>query len=286
MTNNLYRLKAWWLTRSLAVRIIIVNVAVLVAGRITGIIVAGVTGGGATVVFEWLAMPPTAEMWLQRPWTTVTYMFTQEDVWHTALNMLWLYGFATIFRMTCTSRQLMGLYLLGGLGGAALYALIAYTDPTVAGSGLIGSSAAVLAVITATAIILPDFEVRVFLIGMVRIKWIALILAAVFLAGSGMSVTVAMPHAGGIAVGALFGLQMRRGTDITAPLNRTLDYIANMLRPKTRRDDPWRRSHTSASPPPPRRNVEDVIEKIRRSGYASLSDDEKRRFFDFTNRRN
>ena len=97
MTNNLYRLKAWWLTRSLAVRIIIVNVAVLVAGRITGIIVAGVTGGGATVVFEWLAMPPTAEMWLQRPWTTVTYMFTQEDVWHTALNMLWLYGFATIF---------------------------------------------------------------------------------------------------------------------------------------------------------------------------------------------
>ena len=101
-----------------------------------------------------------------------------------------------------------------------------------------------------------------------------------------MSVTVAMPHAGGIAVGGLFGLQMRRGTDITAPLNRTLDYIANMLRPKTSRDDPWRRSHTSASPPPPRRNVEDVIEKIRRSGYASLSDDEKRRFFDFTNRRN
>ncbi|MDE6544198.1 MAG: rhomboid family intramembrane serine protease [Muribaculaceae bacterium] len=282
MIRNLYRLKAWWLTRSLAVRIIIVNVAVLVAGRITGIIVAGVTGGSATVVFEWLAMPPTAEMWMHRPWTTVTYMFTQEDVWHTALNMLWLYGFATIFRMTCTSRQLMGLYLLGGFGGAALYALIAYTDPSVAGSGLIGSSAAVLAVITGTAIILPDFEVRVFLIGMVRIKWIALILAAVFLAGSGMSATAAMTHAGGIAAGVAFGLQMRRGTDITAPLNRALDRIANLLRP-THGDDPWQRRQTE---PPPRRNMEDVIEKIRRSGYASLSDDEKRRFFDFTNRRN
>lgn len=285
MTHTLYRLKAWWLTRSMAVRIIIVNVAVLVAGRITGIIVSGATGGSATVVFDWLAVPPNAEQWLHRPWTALTYMFTQEDVWHTALNMLWLYGFATIFRMTCTSRQLMGLYLLGGFGGAALYALIAYTDPAVAGNGLIGSSAAVLAVITGTAIILPDFEVRVFLIGMVRIKWIALILAAVFLAGSGMSATAALTHAGGIAAGTAFGLQMRRGTDITAPINRCLDYIANLLRPR-HRDDPWRRAKASAPPPPPRRNVEDVIEKIRRSGYASLSDDEKRRFFDFTNRRN
>ncbi|MDE6645332.1 MAG: hypothetical protein K2J97_04535, partial [Muribaculaceae bacterium] len=124
--------------------------------------------------------------------------------------------------------------------------------------------------------------VRVFLIGMVRIKWIALILAAVFLAGSGMSATAAMTHAGGIAAGVAFGLQMRRGTDITAPLNRALDRIANLLRP-THGDDPWQRRQTD---PPPRRNVEDVIEKIRRSGYASLSDDEKRRFFDFTNRRN
>ncbi len=282
----LYRFKAWWLTRSLAVRIIIINVAVLVAGRVAGLIISAATGLSASIVFDWLAMPPDAAQWLVKPWTTLTYMFTQEDVWHAALNMLWLYGFATIFRLTCTSRQLLGLYLLGGLGGAALYALVAYTDAQLAGSGLLGSSAAVLAIITGTAIVMPDFEVRVFLFGMVRIKWIALILAVLFLAGSGLSATGALTHIGGIAVGSLFGLRMRSGHDITAPLNHALDSLANMLRP--RRPDPWKRTaaHTAATPPPPRRNVDDILDKIKHSGYASLSDDEKRRFFDFTNRRN
>lgn len=285
MTQHLYRFKAWWLTRSLVMRIIIINVAILFAGRIAGVIISASTGQNASIVFDWLAMPPSGRAWLMKPWTAITYMFTQEDVWHAVLNMLWLYGFATIFRMACTSRQLLGLYLLGGLSGAAIYALAAYTDQAAAGSGLLGSSAAVLAIITATAIIMPDFQVRVFLLGMVRIKWIALILAALFLAGNAPGTVSALTHAAGIAAGAVFGLQMRRGHDMTAPLNRLLDSLANMLRP--RRPDPWRQHKTDRTTTPPQRhNVDDVLEKIRHSGYSSLSDDEKRRFFDFTNRRN
>lgn len=285
MANYLFRFKAWWLTRSLAIRIIIINVAILFIGRIAGVIISAASGGDATIVFDWLAMPPVIGQWLARPWTTITYMFTQEDVWHTALNMLWLYGFAGIFRMACTSRQLLGLYLLGGLGGAVLYALVAYTDPWAAGSGLMGSSAAVLAVITGTAIVIPDFQVRVFLFGMVRIKWIALILAIVFLAGSGLNAISALTHLGGIAVGVAFGMQMRRSHDITAPLNRLLDSLANLLRRK--QPDPWQRpkeNRNTASQP--QRNVDDVLDKIKHSGFSSLTDDEKRRFFDFTNRRN
>lgn len=268
----------------MAVRIILLNVAVLVIGRITGLILTACDAGTPASVFDYLAMPPTAAQWLQRPWTAVTYMFTQEDVWHAALNMLWLYAFATIFRTRCTSRQLLALYLIGGWSGAALYALTAYTDPTVAGAGMMGASASVLAVATATAILLPDFQVRVFLLGMVRIKWIALLLAIMFLAGNSMSVTAAATHAAGIAAGAFFALQMRRGIDITAPLNRAIDAIVNAIS-HHRHDDPWRRK--AATPPrPTKRNLDDVIEKIRRSGYSSLTDDEKRRFFDFTNRRN
>lgn len=285
MTGCRYRFKAWWLTRSLAMRIIIINVAILFAGRITGLILSAAAGRDASVVFDWLAMPPDPAQWLMKPWTTITYMFTQEDVWHTAFNMLWLYGFAAVFRMTCTSRQLLGLYLLGGLGGAALYALAAYTDPSVAGSGLLGSSAAVLAIVTGTAIIMPDYRVRMFLFGMVRIKWIALILVILFLAGSGSGAVAALTHTGGIAVGALFGLRLRCGHDITSPVNRVLDSIANMLRRP--HPCPWKRATgRSAAAPQPRRNVDDILEKIRHSGYTSLSDDEKRRFFDFNNRRN
>ena len=286
MIENLYRLKAWWLTRSIALRIIIINIAVLFVGRIAGGIISVLTGDGASVVFDWLAMPSTPEKWLFKPWTTVTYMFTHEDVWHTALNMLWLYGFSTIFRMMCTSRQLLGLYLLGGLGGAVFYALAAYTDPTSAGSGLIGSSAAVLAIITGTAIIMPDFQVNIFLIGLVRIKWIAIILGVLFLGGSELSMASALTHIGGIAVGVVFGIQMRHGRDITTPLNRILDSLANVM--SSRKSDPWRRTYSTENQTSRSEdyNVEDVIEKIKRSGFVSLTDDEKRRFFDFTNRRN
>ena len=75
---------------------------------------------------------------------------------------------------------------------------------------------------------------------------------------------------GGILVGLLFGMRLRRGQDITAPVRRLV----------SGRD---RRQRRNAAPSPtssPQRELDEILDKIRRSGYSSLTADERRRLFD------
>ena len=88
-----------------------VNVAVFVLVHVMSF-VSMATGIGWLNVLEWLEMPTSLPMWLARPWTLVTYMFTHYDVWHIVFNLLWFYWMGRIFMEFFLPKQLMGLYLL------------------------------------------------------------------------------------------------------------------------------------------------------------------------------
>ncbi len=108
-----------------------------------------------------------------RPWTPILYMFAQFDVLHLLFNMLWLYGFGTIMLQMSTPRQVFGLYIYGGLGGAAAF----FAGMTLTGldpAPLIGSSASVMCIVAAIATTAPQMPVRMFIIGEVKILWVAI----------------------------------------------------------------------------------------------------------------
>ena len=48
-------------------------------------------------VLEWIGVPADLEYLVYRPWTLITYMFTQFEFLHLLFNMLWLYWFGTFF---------------------------------------------------------------------------------------------------------------------------------------------------------------------------------------------
>src|SRR5690606_36823804 len=54
-------------------------------------------GSLAGYVLQWLQLPAEASAWLYRPWTLVTYMFTQQGFFHVLFNMLWLFWLGIIF---------------------------------------------------------------------------------------------------------------------------------------------------------------------------------------------
>lgn len=270
-------------------QIIVVNIAVFVLLRLAAI--TGIFSGAdgiAPMLLGWLELPSDPASFIMRPWTALTYMFTQYDVMHILFNMLWLYWFGTLFNMVATPRQLLALYILGGLGGAVFFMAGYNIFPFLAHHRgmLLGSSASVLAIVTATVCLMPDFRMNLLFIGSVKIKWIALATYALVILGvTGANAGGNLAHLGGVAVGALWAIRLKQGSDFTVPLCRLLDRLANIRKI-------GRASHPSQSARPAnarpgisdsdRATLDIILEKIKKSGYAALTPAEKKLLFDIS----
>lgn len=281
-------------------KIIIINVAVFLVLRLIGIIaILTLDKGLTTAACMTVELPASLPMLLHRPWTLITYMFAQVDVMHILFNMLWLYWFGSIFTSLTTVRRLLPLYIYGGLGGAILFIAAYNSLPYFAGSEglLIGSSAAVIAIVTATAFMAPDYKVGLLFLGPVSLKWIAAVTIGIdFLSVTDTNAGGHIAHLGGALTGMVYIMLLRRGTDLAAPFNRAADSLVNHVRRMT--DSLSRRHAPRRHSAPPRSgakgystasaadaaDLDTILDKIKKSGYSSLTAAEKKRLFDVSNR--
>lgn len=246
-----------WRNLSMLLKLIILNVIVFVVIRVSGIFYFG----HESPLVGFLSLPPSYSSLALKPWAIITYMFTQVEIMHLIFNMLWLYWFGSILLLSVTPRQLSTLYLIGGIAGALIFLslspLLYFHGP------VIGASASVMSVVAAAGILLPDVPLRLFLIGYVRLKWVAIVTVILFAIGlTGTDAASHIVHLGGLTAGVIFGWQMRRGVDITAPFSAVIDRLfSHPSSPSARRSEP---------------SITDVMAKVRRSGYASLNDEERR----------
>lgn len=311
VTDTIGRLRRSFDNSSTLMKIIWVNIGVFILLRLTAIIcIFAGDPDFINTIMAYVQLPSSLPLLLRRPWTLITYMFAQYDVLHILFNLLWLYWFGTLFMMVATRRQLFALYLLGGLGGALLFLLSYALLPAFAyrSAMLIGSSASVIAIVTATAILMPDFRMHLLLIGSISLKWIAIATIALVLIGvTGSNAGGEIAHIGGVAVGTLYGLRMKRGHDITRPFNQAFDSMANLWnrfaatvtgsftapRPrKTPKTDIRTQATASAGSPRPtsanrpqctqsdREELDKILDKIKKSGYSALTPEERQRLFD------
>ncbi len=261
-------------TRStMLMKLVWINIAVFILLRLTAIggMFMADSSGFIDYMLHIVEMPSRPSTLLTRPWTPLTYMFAQYDLLHILFNMLWLYWFGTLFRMRCTSRQMLTLYICGGLGGALLFFAAYNLLPVFAGATgwLIGSSASVMAIVTATAMLIPDFRMNLFLIGSVKLKWIAIATIILVLAGiSGSNAGGEIAHVGGIITGALFATRLKRRSTPRKPHADTSSRYPASAGPQISADE--------------RRELDIILEKIKKSGYTGLTSDERRRLFDLS----
>jgi membrane associated rhomboid family serine protease len=277
-------LTARWRGAGMTARIIAVNVALFLVIRLAAV-VALVARGGADDVLRWVMVPPGLGQLVTEPWTLLTYMFCHYELLHLLCNMVWLYWFGTLMMMMCTPKQLFALYIYGGLAGAMLYTALCGLAPWLGGGGLIGASASILAIVVAVAVISPDFEVNLLLVGPVKLKWIAVatvVLLALGLSGDNLGGHAA--HLGGILVGLAYGSAFRRGTDITRPFNRLLDRLFSFRFTAARQPRPSARRRQPASDAEEMADIDPILAKIKLSGYASLTAEERRRLFEASSR--
>lgn len=234
---------------------------------------------------------------LRHPWTLLTYAFTHEEFFHILFNMLNLYWFGQLIREYLGDRRLVSIYLLGALVGA-LFFLLAYNFVPAFQDGLgtpmVGASAAVTAIIVAGATLLPDYTFMLILIGPVKIKWIAAVVVLISMAGvNGGNPGGEIAHLGGALLGFVFIKQLQAGRDLGRPVQAVGNWFSNLFsrRPamrmssSTRRPEPVTASSSgSAKKPtaagqPLQDEIDNILDKISRSGYESLSKEEKQKLF-------
>ncbi|MGB4398701.1 MAG: rhomboid family intramembrane serine protease [Daejeonella sp.] len=233
--------------------------------------------GGSDTAADWvvlqLSMPAYYELLPFKFWTIITYMFTQRDFFHLLFNILWLYWLGLIFLDFLSKRQFIFTYLAGGIAGALLY-LLAYNLLPVFGNSvqssiLLGSSASVMAVVVATATLVPNFTIQLLFLGNVKLKYLALAYFVLDIIGISSEPGGSIAHIGGAILGFVYIQQLNRGTD-----------FANIFKRRSKLKVVKNKSTAPASAPLLNQEVIDrILDKISQSGYDSLTKLEKEQLF-------
>jgi len=283
-------------TGSSLTRLIYLNVAVFLLISVGSIIGYLLNNQALSLkILNLFSVPSSVKAFILRPWTLITYMFTHKDLLHILFNMLWLYWFGTIFLEYLDQKKLVSVYLLGGIAGAIVY-IISFNifpafDQVVSESVAIGASASVLAVVVAIAVYVPDYSVNLFLLGRIKIKWVALV---IFILTSVMDFSVnsggKLAHIGGAGFGYLYTANLRRGLDLGKGLNKVIDFFATLFKPRKKMRVTYKKKTTDYEYNKARADHQDqinkILEKISKGGYDSLTKEEKDLLFSESQKKN
>lgn len=287
-TGILEEIKLTFKEGSMLTRLIYLNLGVFLVVKVFDALLFLFGFGEVNFLIEWLAVPADLSQLLFKPWTLFSYMFLHQGFIHILFNMLWLFWLGKIFLEYLSGKQLLNVYLLGGLAGAVLYILAFNLFPkfsdVIPFSYALGASAAVYAVIVATAVYVPNYTVYLMFLGPVKLKYIAIVsivLDVIFLSEGNAGGHIA--HIGGAAFGYLYTKQLQQGKDISKGFGKTLDSVSTWFKPKSKLKVTYRKGETdmefNTRKNAEQKDIDKILEKIAKSGYESLSKSEKEILF-------
>lgn len=294
---------------NMVTRLVIINIVIFVSVNLVRLFLFLGNGGEVPAVYDdFLHFFCMSSDWfhvLTHPWGIFTSIFLHEGIWHVLWNMLFLYWFGRIVGDFIGNQRILPLYLLGGLIGGIFYFLSAQFLPM--GPYALGASGAVMAIVVAAGTIAPDYIMRLLFLGDVKLKYIVAVLVFLDLIGIANSTNTGghFAHLGGAAFGAFFVTQLRKGNDWALPVNNLMDKIKNFFKgdsspkaskrrkPRMAYKNPEARKRTfsrsrrannvsdnkTAEGLSHQERVDSILDKIKQSGYESLTAEEKEFLF-------
>jgi len=299
---------------NMVTRIIIINVMVFVVINLVWVGFQIANAGKTDPFFnEILAFISMRSEWLKlltHPWALLTSIFLHVGFIHLLFNMLMLYWFGRIIGDLLGDHRVLPLYLMAGLAGNVVYFITANLLPIYGHTGSIGygASGAVMGIVVAAAVLTPESEMRLLLLGNIKLKYIAavLLLFDVIAIGKMSNTGGHFAHLGGAAFGWYFIRRLQYGDDLSEPVNKLLTRIRNFFNhqiedkgfkqkkgPRVAYRNPNKQKKRTESRPrrsATRKNrtenslshqekVDAILEKIKESGYEKLSQEEKEYLF-------
>ena len=235
-------------------------------------------------ITDYLSLPANTSILAKKPWSIITYMFLHKGFMHLLFNILWLYFGGKIFLSFFDNKKLTSTYVLGGISGAMLFIISFNLFPAfenaLPNAMALGASASVLAIIMAISTKSPNYIIRLFLIGNVKLKHIAVFSIALdILSIPHGNAGGHIAHLGGAFFGYLYVKQLNGGNDMASGFNKVMDYLTSILRntPKLKKaysrqksDQDFRKEKMQEQA-----KIDKILDKIAKSGYEGLTKQEK-----------
>jgi len=246
---------------------------------------------------DWLSLSSNPKNVLYFPWTLLTYAFLHNGFWHLFFNMMVLNFSTRLFLTYFTQKQFLGLYLLSaifaGFAFAATYYLMGVQ------SSIVGASAAVMAILVATTTYQPLMEIRLLLVGNVKLWHLTAVILLldimqVLLENSGGHIA----HIAGAVFGIIYIKLLQSGTDLSKIVTNSINFFANLGQPT--KGTTFKKVHVNPKKPAAKRGtsvsglamqrkvvikdktqqqIDEILDKISQSGYDSLTAEEKEFLF-------
>ena len=243
-----------------------------------------------TQVANWFQLPADLVTLSQRPWTVISFMFSDVELMRALSNMLWLSAFGSVLQNLTGNKKLIPVYLYGGFAGAVFFIAAAYLIPTnkanIDSLSLLGANASVMAVAIAATMIAPNYRFFRDIRGGIPIWILTVIYVAIDLAGvAAKPAAFPLAHIGGAAAGFLFVKMLKNNMDGSEWMNSFYNWFINLFNPNKRKPknnikervfyNIGSKSPYSKTTNVTEQRVDEILDKINQQGYDHLTKEEK-----------
>ena len=196
------------------------------------------------------------------PWTLISYSFLHVDFFHIFWNMLILYVVCNYLLYFLDKKKFLEIYFYGVIFGG-LFFLVSYNIFPVfknSFSPLIGSSAAVYSILIFACTYMPETKVNLIFFD-IKLKYLGLfyvLLSLIQIPFSNAGGNIA--HLGGAFYGFYYAKNLNKSLNIPA-LEMLYKYFNSFSKPKEKMSN--------------QKKIDGILDKICKSGYESLSKEEK-----------
>jgi len=229
-----------------------------------------------TFYVNWLQLSPNLEIFITRPWTLITYSFIHSSIFHLIWNMVLLFYAGRFLLNLFKDSIFINNYFLGVISGGLIfifsYALFPVFDGTY--PPMIGSSAGVMAVFIFICTYTPNQHIRFFFVKLklkhLGIAFFSLDLIQIPYGNAGGH----LAHIGGAILGFFYARQLVLGRDIGKGFQKFWQTVFERKNLKTVYRAPQNKS-VASNKSGYQKKIDSILDKISKSGYDSLSKEEK-----------
>ncbi|MDX9705104.1 MAG: rhomboid family intramembrane serine protease [Weeksellaceae bacterium] len=225
---------------------------------------------------DFFAAKPKIEQFFSQPWGIISYAFFHGSFLHLLLNSLMLYFVGQFFLRYFRKEDFLTFFLFGSVFGALFFMifspLLAYND------GLIGASAAIYSLFFALIAYLPKNKIQFLFIpinfpldyvGYALLAWDILMIIAGDNTGGHIS------HIGGAVFGFLYMKSFEKGSDFLGGIAHFF-FSRNKIKTYQKIKTPPRDDYEfNSQKVEKQKKIDGILDKISRSGYESLTKEEK-----------
>lgn len=223
---------------------------------------------------------------LFHPWVFITHLFVSNSIYELIWLMVLYYWFGSVIGDLVGDDKILPLYLFSGLLGSVLFLLLSNLF-NIDYFYISGVKSAVIGTMVSAAVLVPDYRFDLVLIGKIRIKYIVLaviILDLLFLYSARKYEYLSIP--GSILAGWYFILSLKAGKGVHVPINNLILKLRNSFKSffagknrKLKIEHKMTGDNKSTGKDINSEELNRLLDKIKVSGYESLSEEEKQFLF-------